>query len=201
MIMMTTVTGVVLAGGRGQRMGEADKGLQPLRGRSLVEWVLERVDPQVDDLLIVANRNLERYLELGYPVLPDRIPGFAGPLAGLHAALTQARSELVLAVPCDTPLLPPDLVSRLTAALRQADAEVAVARTRERVHAVICLCKVSVTERLAAFMDRGGRKVGEWQATLKVVYVDFDEQEEAFRNVNTVDDLRNMESFVRPGPG
>jgi len=133
MIMITTVTGVVLAGGRGQRMGEADKGLQPLRGRSLVEWVLERVDPQVDDLLIIANRNLERYLELGYPVLRDRIPDFAGPLAGLQAGLTQTRSELVLLVPCDTPLLPADLVSRLAAALRQADAEVANALHRERV--------------------------------------------------------------------
>lgn len=198
--MTTTVTAVVLAGGRGQRMATADKGLQPLRGRSLVEWVLERIDPQVDDLLIIANRNLERYLELGYPVLRDRIPDFAGPLAGLQAGLTQARSELVLVVPCDTPLLPADLVSRLAAALQQADAEVAVARTRERVHAVVCLCKVSVSERLAAFIEDGGRKVGEWQATLKAVYVDFDEQAEAFRNVNTVDDLRDMESFVRDGP-
>jgi molybdopterin-guanine dinucleotide biosynthesis protein A len=198
--MTTTVTAVVLAGGRGERMGAADKGLQPLRGRSLVEWVLERIDPQVDDLLIIANRNLERYLELGYPVLRDRIPDFAGPLAGLQAGLTQTRSELVLLVPCDTPLLPADLVSRLAAALLQADAEVAVARTRERVHAVICLCKVSVSERLGAFIEGGGRKVGEWQATLKVVYVDFDEQAEAFRNVNTVEDLRDMESFVRDGP-
>ena len=114
---MTTVTAVILAGGRGQRMGEADKGLQPLRGRSLVRWVLECIDPQVDELLIIANRNLDRYLELGYPVLRDRIPDFAGPLAGLHAGLAAARTDLVIAVPCDTPLLPGELVSRLVTAL------------------------------------------------------------------------------------
>ena len=193
----TTVTAVILAGGRGQRMGEVDKGLQPLRGRGLVEWVLERVDPQVDELLIIANRNLERYLELGYPVLRDRIPDFAGPLAGLHAGLTQARSELVIAVPCDMPLLPEDLVSRLQAALQQANADAAVARTADRVHSVICLCKVSLVDQLAAFIDSGGRKVGDWHATLNVVYVNFDEQPERFRNINTVDELRDLESFVR----
>ena len=90
-----SVTAVVLAGGRGTRMGETDKGLQPLRGRSLVEWVLQCIDPQVDELLIIANRNLERYLDFGYPVLSDRIPDFAGPLAGLHAGLSQARTDLV----------------------------------------------------------------------------------------------------------
>jgi len=176
-------------------MGEADKGLQPLRGRGLVEWVLERIDPQVDELLIIANRNLERYLALGYPVLRDRVPDFAGPLAGLHAGLMQARSELVIAVPCDTPLLPDDLVSRLLAALQRANADAAVARTPGRVHAVICLCKTSLVDHLAAFMDSGGRKFSDWQATLSVVYVDFDERR--LRNVNTLEDLRDLESFVR----
>jgi molybdopterin-guanine dinucleotide biosynthesis protein A len=194
--MGTSVTAVILAGGRGMRMGEADKGLQRLRGRSLVEWVLERIDPQVDELLIVANRNLERYLELGYPVLRDRVGDFAGPLAGLHAGLEQARSELVLAVPCDMPLLPDDLVQRLMTALERSGAEAAVARSAERVHSVVCLCKVGVGERLSAYITSGGRKVGDWHATLKVVYVDFDEHTEHFRNVNTLDDLRELESLV-----
>jgi molybdopterin-guanine dinucleotide biosynthesis protein A len=197
MSMASTITAVILAGGRGKRMGETDKGLQPLRGRSLVEWVLECIDPQVDDLLIIANRNLERYLEFGYPVLSDRIPDFAGPLAGLHAGLSQARSELVIAVPCDTPLLPDDLVARLVQALQQTNADAAVARTAERAHSVICLCRVSLGDQLAAFIDGGGRKVADWHAALNVVYVDFDEQVERFRNVNTLDDLRDLESFVR----
>ena len=195
--MSTSVTAVILAGGRGQRMGEVDKGLQPLRGRGLVEWVLERIDPQVDELLIVANRNLERYLELGYPVLRDRIPNFAGPLAGLHAGIEQARSELVIAVPCDAPLLPEDLVARLLEALQGVGADAAVARTTQHVHSVICLCRVSLLDNLAAFIASGGRKVSDWHASLKVVYVDFNEAPERFRNVNTVEDLRDLEAFVR----
>jgi len=147
--------------------------------------------------LIIANRNLERYLEFGYPVLSDRVPDFAGPLAGLHAGLSQARSDLVLAVPCDTPLLPVDLVVRLVQALEQAGADAAVARTAQRAQSVICLCRVTLGDQLAAFIHGGGRKVGDWQATLNVVFVDFDEQAERFRNVNTLDDLRDMESFVR----
>jgi molybdopterin-guanine dinucleotide biosynthesis protein A len=195
--MVTSITAVVLAGGRGSRMGDADKGLQPLRGRSLVEWVLERVDPQVDELLIIANRNLERYLELGYPVLQDRIGDYAGPLAGLHAGLAQARSDLALAVPCDTPLLPADLVERMQQALSRERADAAVARTSDRTHSVICLCKVDLAPQLEAFIEGGGRRVGDWHATLKVAYVDFDDVPEGFRNVNTLEDLRELESFVR----
>lgn len=195
--MATSITAVVLAGGRGSRMGDADKGLQPLRGRSLVEWVLERVDPQVDELLIIANRNLERYLELGYPVLQDRIGDYAGPLAGLHAGLAQARTELALAVPCDTPLLPGDLVERMRDALVREQADATVARTADRTHSVICLCRVALAAQLESFIEGRGRRVGDWHATLKVAYVDFDDVPEGFRNVNTLDDLRELESFVR----
>jgi molybdenum cofactor guanylyltransferase len=195
--MATTVTAVVLAGGRARRMGEADKGLQRLRGRNLVEWVVSCVDPQVDEVLIVANRNFERYLELGYPVLRDRLPDFAGPLAGLHAGLEQARSELVLCVPCDTPLLPDTLVQRLARALEKDDADAAVARTTEHVHSVVCLCKATLGERLSQFIAEGGRAVRDWHHTLRVAYVDFNEEAERFRNVNTLDELRELEAFVR----
>jgi len=195
--MGATVTAVILAGGRGERMGGVDKGLQALRGRSLVEWVLEVIEPQVDELVITANRNLVRYLEFGYPVLQDRIRDFAGPLAGLHAGLTEARSQLTIAVPCDIPLLPADLVSRLLTALQRADAEAAVARTGQRPHSAICLCKTSLVHRLAEFIQNGGRKVADWHATLNLVYVDFDEQPGQFRNINTLEELRDVESFVR----
>jgi molybdopterin-guanine dinucleotide biosynthesis protein A len=130
-------------------------------------------------------------------VLRDRIPDFAGPLAGLRAGIEQARSELVIAVPCDAPLLPANLVARLLEALESADADAAVARTEQRVHSVICLCRASLLDHLAAFMDRGGRKVSDWHASLNVVYVDFDEAPERFRNINTVEDLRSLEAFVR----
>jgi molybdopterin-guanine dinucleotide biosynthesis protein A len=122
------ITGVILAGGEGRRLGGVDKGLQELRGRPMVQWVLERLAPQVDTVLISANRNLQRYAAFGCPVLPDRIPDFAGPLAGLHAALTQAATPLVATVPCDSPFLPADLVARLHAALMADQAELAVAR-------------------------------------------------------------------------
>jgi len=189
-----TVTGVVLCGGRGTRMGGVDKGLQPFRGRAMVEWVLERFEPQVADVFINANQNLERYLAFGHPVLRDRIEGFAGPLAGLHAALAQARSELVVTVPCDSPFLPPDLVHRLVLALEQAEAAVAVAKTGGQPHPVFSLCRVSVLEHLSAFLHDGGRKVNAWHASLKTVEVDFADQAESFRNINTLEELRDFDS-------
>jgi len=187
-------TGVVLCGGRGTRMGGVDKGLQPFRGRAMVEWVLERFEPQVADVFISANQNLERYLAFGHPVLRDRIEGFAGPLAGLHAGLFQARSELVVMVPCDSPFLPSDLVHRLAFALEQADAGVAVAKTGGQPHPVFSLCRVSVLEHLSAFLDCGGRKVDAWYASLKTVEVDFADQPESFRNINTLEELQTFDS-------
>jgi len=188
-VIEDAVTGLVLSGGRGSRMGGMDKGLQPFRGRPLVEWVIERIEPQVADLLVNANRNLDRYLAFGHPVLTDRIGDFAGPLAGLHAALSQARSGLVVTVPCDSPFLPTELVSRLSAALAAKDAEVAVARTTARAHPVFCLCRVSLLDHLAEFLAGGGRKVDSWYSSLRVVEVSFDDQPEAFRNFNTLEDL------------
>ena len=125
--MTDGITGVILAGGLGRRMGGVDKGLQNLNGRPLVQWVLDRLTPQVDTVLISANQNLLRYGEFGCPVVPDRIPDFSGPLAGLHAALSQSTSPLLATVPCDSPFLPADLVQRLHSALETEGAELAVA--------------------------------------------------------------------------
>jgi len=189
--MIASVTGVILSGGRGQRMGGADKGLQPFRGRSMIEWVLDRIEPQVDEVLISANQNLDQYLAFGHPVLHDQIPGFAGPLAGLHAALNKASSELVVTVPCDSPFLPRDLVTRLADKLQHA--QVAVARTGDQSHPVFCLCRASVAEHLAAFLAEGGRKVDAWYASLQTIEVDFDDQPEGFRNINTLEELQAMD--------
>ena len=111
------VAGVILAGGLGRRMGGVDKGLRPLRGKPMVQWVLERFSPQVDQVLINANQHVEEYSAFGHPVIPDRIAGFAGPLAGLHAALSATLLPLIATVPCDSPFLPTDLVARLKQAL------------------------------------------------------------------------------------
>jgi molybdopterin-guanine dinucleotide biosynthesis protein A len=182
------VTGIVLAGGRGSRMGGVDKGLQALRGRPMVEWVLERLGPQVAEVIINANQNLPQYGSYGHRVVADQIAGFAGPLAGLHAGLNAAAHPLVVTVPCDSPFLPPDLVSRLEKAL--AGKDLAVAKTGTQPHPVFALMKRQVRESLEAFLASGGRKIDAWYAALKVVEVSFDDEADAFRNINTLEELR-----------
>jgi molybdopterin-guanine dinucleotide biosynthesis protein A len=183
------VTGVILAGGLGRRMGGVDKGLQLLAGRPLVRHVAERLAPQVDQLLINANRSQAEYAALGYPLLADEIPDFAGPLAGLHAALSTAATSWVVTVPCDSPFLPLDLVSRLQASLLSSGKDLAVARVDGRLHPVFCLCRTSLREPLAAYLRQGGRRVAEWCGDRGAQLVDFDDQPLAFRNFNTLDDL------------
>ena len=188
------ITGVVLAGGLGRRMGGTDKGLQELRGQPMVHWVIERLAPQVDELLINANQNGERYSAFGHRVVPDQIPGFAGPLAGLHAALATATHPLVATAPCDSPFLPADLISRLFSALTAADADLAVAKTFDQAHPVFCLCQRSVLPHLTEFLESGGRKVDRWYSTLNIVEVAFDDEADAFENINTHEELGRFEA-------
>ena len=179
-------------------MGGIDKGLKVLRGKPMVEWVIERFAPQVDELLINANQNLDVYGRLGHRVIPDVIGGFAGPLAGLHRGLREAAHELIATVPCDSPFLPHDLVARLRAALEQHEAEIAVARTGDQPHPVFCLCRRRVLPGLADFLAGGGRKIDAWYAKSKVVEVAFDDQPEAFSNINTAEELRGFEEGAEP---
>jgi len=169
-------------------MGGVDKGLQPLRGRPMIEWVLERLTPQVAEIIINANQNIERYECYGHRVVPDGIGGFAGPLAGLHAGLKAAAHPFVITVPCDSPFLPSDLVSRLSRELKSHD--LAVARTGDQPHPVFALMKRQVRESLEAFLATGGRKIDAWYAALKVVEVSFDDEADAFRNINTLEELK-----------
>lgn len=192
--MNEKITGVILAGGLGRRMGGIDKGLQELRGRPLAAWVVERLAPQVDELLINANQNTERYAAFGHRVVADQIPDFAGPLAGLHAALSAASHPLVATAPCDSPFLPADLVSRLFSALTANDADLAVARTFDQPQPVFCLCRRSVLPHLTEFLAGGGRKIDRWYATLKVVEVSFDDEADAFENINTREELGRFET-------
>jgi molybdopterin-guanine dinucleotide biosynthesis protein A len=188
------ITGVILAGGLGRRMGGTDKGLQELRGRPLVAWVSERLAPQVDELLINANQNVERYAAFGDRVVPDQIPDYAGPLAGVHAALSAAAYPLVATAPCDSPFLPADLVFRLFSALTATNANLAVARTFDQPHPVFCLCRRAVLPHLSEFLAGGGRKFESWYATLNVVEVPFDDEADAFENINTREELGRFES-------
>lgn len=197
--MSDKITGVILAGGLGRRMGGTDKGLQELRGQPMVHWVIERLGPQVDELLINANQNGERYAAFGHRVVPDQIPDFAGPLAGLHAALAAATHQLVATAPCDSPFLPADLVFRLFSALTVANADLAVARTFDQSHPVFCLCRRKVLPHLTEFLESGGRKVDRWYSTLKVVEVAFDDEAEAFENINTREELSRFDNAAASG--
>jgi molybdopterin-guanine dinucleotide biosynthesis protein A len=188
-IARADITGVVLAGGQGRRMGGVDKGLVELRGRPLVAWVLERLAPQVGPVVINANQNLDRYAAFGHPVVPDAVGGFAGPLAGLQAALTAATTDWVVTAPCDSPFLPHDLAARLAAGAVARAAALAVARTFDQPHPVFALVRRDVLPHLTAFLTAGGRKIDAWYASLDVVEVAFDDEADAFRNINTAAEL------------
>ena len=185
---MTPITGIVLAGGQGRRMGGVDKGLQLLHDKPMVAHALARLTPQVAEVIINANQNHAAYERLGHRVVRDEIGGFAGPLAGLHAGLKAASHPLVVTVPCDSPFLPGDLVARLHGALKGHD--LAVAKTGDQPHPVFALMKRDVRESLEAFLASGGRKIDAWYAALKVIEVSFDDEADAFRNINTLEELR-----------
>lgn len=189
MIERVDITGIVLAGGRGRRMGGVDKGLVEFAGRPLVAHVLERLSPQVLSIVINANQNIERYAAFGAPVVSDAIGDFAGPLAGLHAGLRALATPYAVTAPCDSPFLPADLVARLAGALAGRSAQLAVAKTFDQPHPVFALTRRDVLPHLTAFLEGGGRKIDAWYATLAVVEVAFDDEAEAFRNINTAEEL------------
>jgi molybdopterin-guanine dinucleotide biosynthesis protein A len=182
------ITALILAGGQAKRMQGADKGLLLLDGKPLVAWVLECIAPQVDEILISANRNIDAYAAFGHTILQDRTHSFDGPLAGLLRGLEVASHDLVLCVPCDTPFLPGDLALRLYAALKEQRAQIAVAATEEHIHRTICLCRRDLLINLAEFMKQGGRRVGAWQEGLRSTTVMFSDALR-FRNFNTPQEL------------
>lgn len=178
-------------------MGSVDKGLQPFRGASMVSHVVERLGPQVRSLLINANQNQASYEALGWPVWPDAMPDFAGPLAGLQTGLMHCDSPYLVTAPCDSPFLPADLVERLTGGLLDVGADLAVAVTGDektrQIHPVFCLVSVSVLPHLTVFLQKGGRKVDAWFASLKVAEVHFSD-EAAFQNINTLEELKKLDT-------
>jgi len=190
---MHDVTGVVLAGGQGSRMGGVDKGLQVFRGKPMVQHVVERFAPQVGELLVNANRNPEAYASFGYRVVADEIEGFAGPLAGFERGLAHASRDFVVTTPCDSPFLPVDLVARLRSALDARKADLAVAKTGDQAHPVFSLMRRSVHASLRDFLSSGQRKIDRWYGALAVVEVSFDDEAEAFVNINTLAELSGLE--------
>ena len=195
-INTTHITGLILAGGRGTRMGSVDKGLQLFHGQPMVQHVMARLTPQVGAVLINANQNLERYREFDVPVWPDQIADYAGPLAGIHAGLSHCVTDYLLSVPCDAPLLPENLAQKLTDALQANDAELAMVVTGEEKNPhsqpVFCLMKKSVLPGLIAYLQQGGRKVETWAALQKYIVVHF-EDAAAFTNINTKEQLQQLD--------
>ena len=190
------ITGLVLAGGRGSRMGGVDKGLQHHNGVPLALHALRRLQPQVGSVMINANRNLDAYGSMGVPVWPDALPDYPGPLAGFLSGLAHCATPYLVTVPCDTPGFPLDLVERLAAALEAQDAEIAMAATVEhgerQVQPVFCLIKASLTESLMRFTQSGQRKIDRWTAQHRCVEVLFDDAD-AFFNANTPDELQQLQ--------
>ena len=196
-ISPSQITGLILAGGRGSRMGHVDKGLQPFRGAPMVMHAIMRLSPQVGTLIINANQNIGPYEGFGYPVWPDQMGGFEGPLAGLQTGLSHCDTDYLVTAPCDSPFLPENLVAMLGDALAANDAELAVAVTEEggkrQAHPVFCLMKASVLPGLTAYLQEGGRKIDTWYRSLRFAEVLFPD-ESAFRNINTLEELRRFES-------
>ena len=187
------ITGLVLAGGRGSRMGGVDKGLQPFQGRPLVQHALQRLRPQVGALMINANRNVDAYESLGVPVWPDVQADFPGPLAGFLAGLDHCTTTWLQTVPCDSPCFPADLVARLAAACERSGALLAMPATREdgqlQLQPVFCLMHTRLRDSLAAFLQAGQRKIDRWTAAQGCQVVEFDDAA-AFFNANTLQDLQ-----------
>jgi molybdopterin-guanine dinucleotide biosynthesis protein A len=205
-VHLPAITGLILAGGRGSRMGGVDKGLQNFRGLPLALQTLMRLQMQslpLQEILINANRNLSAYESLGVPVWPDSIDGYAGPLAGFLTGLERCETPLLLTVPCDSPLFPLDLLERLVQALNEQDADLAMAAAPEsdgqvRAQPVFCLLKVSLLESLVKFTQSGGRKIDAWTAQHRCALVAFDKHGDdphAFANANTLQELLQLESI------
>ncbi len=202
----SAITGLILAGGRGSRMGGVDKGLQNFRGLPLALQTLMRLQLQshpLQEVLINANRNLSAYESLGVPVWPDSIDGFAGPLAGFLTGLERCETPLLLTVPCDTPLFPLDLVARLAQAMDSQDTDMAMAAAPEadgavRPQPVFCLLKIDLLESLVKFTQSGGRKIDAWTAQHRCAIVPFDgpgDSPQAFANANTLAELQQLEAL------
>lgn len=205
MIDPADITGLVLAGGRGTRMGGVDKGLQPFRGVPLARHALLRLQPQVGSVLLNANRNLATYAAWGVPVWPDASADDVGPLAGFLTGLAHCPTPWLLTVPCDTPLFPPDLAARLAAAAEQGGADIALAaapedgatgRSSVRPQPVFSLLRVGLLQSLQRFTQDGGRKIQAWTAQQRCTLVPFvppGDDARAFFNANTLAELQQLE--------
>ena len=195
---MLPVSAIILSGGLATRMNGVDKGLVLLQNKPLVQHVIKHIASQTNEIFINANREIAQYRSFGYPVLQDEMSGFLGPLAGFSLGLNYAKYDYILTVPCDSPLLPLDLVQRLMNQLQKSEADIAVASSQGSVHPVFCLCKKNLLPSLTEYLANGERRVSAWQKSQRYIEVDFSDCNDAFVNLNSPEDLAALEFKTKP---
>jgi len=188
------ITAVILAGGQGKRMGGKDKGLITFGEKSLIQSVIEKIRPQVEHVIINANRNISEYEALGYQVIPDAINDFQGPLAGFMAAMESVTTKYIICVPCDGPMLSDELVNRLAVQLLEENADIAVAHDGNRLQPVYALISRHLKDSLKNYLLSGERKIDRWYANHKVTMVDFSDSPDTFVNINTRQERDSLQS-------
>lgn len=187
--MTISISAVILAGGQAKRMGGVDKGLQPLQGKPLFQFIYDRLHSQVEHISVNANRNQAIYATAGLPVFGDNIEGFQGPLSGILTALERADTDFVLFVPCDSPFFPDNLLEKLKSAVVFHGVSIAYVHDGEREHPTFCLMARSLKEKLAAYLAAGDRRMLQFMRQNGAVSVDFSENKAAFTNINTLAEL------------
>ena len=187
------ITGIILAGGQAKRMGGQDKGLIQLARKPMIEYVLNAIKPQVDDIIINANRNQTDYEKYGFPVVADQIEGYCGPLAGMASGLQAAKTPFVVTVPCDSPLIPDDLVQKLYSTLQDEDAEICTALSNGRLQPVFTVMKSELLSSMLDFLNNGERKIDKWFEKHRLAIADFSEQPDTFININSAEELAAIE--------
>lgn len=198
--MQNLITAVILAGGYATRMNGANKGLISFHNTPLITYVIQKITPQVDEVIINVNRDIDKFDAFGYSIITDTITdngSLIGPLAGFHAGLTVARNEYVLFVPCDMPNLPCNLVDRLFIHLKSNNAEIAVVKAGDDVIPVVCICKKNVLPSLIAYINHGGRKVSTWQKSCVYAEVDLTHNltyDHKGKIINVKNDFANLNS-------
>ncbi len=193
LVSTAEITGVIIAGGKATRMGGMDKGLVPLAGKPMIRYVIDALRPQVAELLINTNRDLDAYRSFGFPVVSDHIPGYLGPVAGITTALEASTRDLVLTAPCDAPLLPPDLATRLHEQMLESGAAICVPHDGTRLQPLFGLYHRSLAADMRRFLHHGDRKLLLWLELQAFATADFSDRPEGFNNINAPEDLTKIE--------
>jgi molybdopterin-guanine dinucleotide biosynthesis protein A len=190
-------TGVILAGGQARRMGGQDKGLIELNGSPMIQYVLDAIVPQVNTVIINANRNSDIYSHYGYEVISDEFEGFFGPLAGMASSMRKVTTPFMLTAPCDSPFVPDDLAKRLYIQMIKRDADISVAHDGKRIQPVFVLLKTSLLDSILDFLNKGERKIDKWFEQHKLAVTDFSDIPDTFININNRDELSMIESKLK----